>query len=146
MVICGCYSFFLYFCRIKIYKEMNKNTLYIIGNGFDIHHGIKSSYCNFHQWVKRESANNVRFAFTVFQLEKFFNRNCILWSDFEHNIGEYDIEVVAKPAIRIVSRTIRNRRYWSCERYRSLKRSFLFGLSFRNINFSISQLGYLCYN
>ncbi len=74
---------------------MNKNTLYIIGNGFDIHHGIKSSYCNFHQWVKRESANNVRFAFTVFQLEKFFNRNCILWSDFEHNIGEYDIEVVA---------------------------------------------------
>lgn len=65
-------------------------TSYIIGNGFDIHHGIKSSYSDFHKWVKRESANNVRFAFTVFQLEKFFNGNSILWSDFEHNMREYD--------------------------------------------------------
>ncbi|MBO7117014.1 MAG: bacteriophage abortive infection AbiH family protein [Prevotella sp.] len=71
------------------------DTLYIVGNGFDIHHGIKSSYRDFHQWIKHESVNNVRFAFTVFQLEKFFNDNCILWSDFEHNMGEYDVETVA---------------------------------------------------
>ena len=71
------------------------DTLYIIGNGFDIHHGIKSSYTDFQQWIKRESRNNIRFAFTIFQLEKFFHNKCELWADFEHNIGEYDIEIVA---------------------------------------------------
>lgn len=27
------------------------NTLYIIGNGFDLAHGMKTSYEDFHQWL-----------------------------------------------------------------------------------------------
>jgi len=27
------------------------NNLYIIGNGFDLHHGINSSYGNFREWL-----------------------------------------------------------------------------------------------
>ena len=27
-------------------------SLYIIGNGFDIHHGIKSRYSDYREWLK----------------------------------------------------------------------------------------------
>ena len=29
----------------------NRKTLYIIGNGFDLHHGISSKYTDFQQWL-----------------------------------------------------------------------------------------------
>lgn len=30
-----------------------RDRLYIIGNGFDIHHGIESKYWNFREWVRK---------------------------------------------------------------------------------------------
>lgn len=71
-------------------------TLYVIGNGFDKHHGISSSYYDFQNWIMTQSEKDVRFAFTIHQLEQFFNAKNELWTQFEHSIGMYDINVVAE--------------------------------------------------
>ncbi|MBR4597312.1 MAG: hypothetical protein IKO42_02815 [Opitutales bacterium] len=34
----------------------NFQTLYIIGNGFDLHHGLKTSYNDFKDFLEKESA------------------------------------------------------------------------------------------
>ncbi|MCB8999333.1 MAG: hypothetical protein H6540_04595 [Bacteroidales bacterium] len=50
--------------------------LYIIGNGFDIHHGIKSKYSDFKDYVEK----NDKVLFD--SLEKYFNQD-ELWSDLK---------------------------------------------------------------
>ena len=32
---------------------MVDNVLYIIGNGFDLHHGVASSYASFCKWLEK---------------------------------------------------------------------------------------------
>lgn len=76
-------------------EKTSNTTLYIIGNGFDKHHDISSSYYDFQDWIKAQSKKDIRFAFTIQQLERFFNAKAKLWSNFEHNIGKYDTNVVA---------------------------------------------------
>jgi hypothetical protein len=34
---------------------MSSNKLYVIGNGFDLYHGIKSSYSDFMHYVKKQT-------------------------------------------------------------------------------------------
>ena len=34
---------------------LNEETLYIIGNGFDLMHGVKSSYYNFRDFLKKRN-------------------------------------------------------------------------------------------
>ena len=66
-------------------------TLYIIGNGFDLHHGLKTSYYDFAQYL--EKSNNE--LFTTF--EKYIsypsNHNS-LWSDFETNLANLDLDEI----------------------------------------------------
>lgn len=58
---------------------MNK-LLYIIGNGFDIHHGIRSDYQSFKEYlIEKDSA-------LVDELELFFDSPDI-WGDFENNLA-----------------------------------------------------------
>lgn len=60
--------------------------LYIIGNGFDLHHGINSSYRNFRDWLYENEP-------TVIQdIEEAYG--CCddeWWSDFENQLGSLDI-------------------------------------------------------
>lgn len=55
---------------------MHDDVLYIIGNGFDLHHGIMSSYHYFSEWLKR---NNRRLYGILCQICKVD----YLWKDFE---------------------------------------------------------------
>lgn len=70
-------------------------TLYIIGNGFDLMHQMKSSYKDFHQWLKIHSRIDY-----IAELQKTFpmskDGDYLLWSDFEEALGECDIETVAQ--------------------------------------------------
>lgn len=69
---------------------MNKR-LYIIGNGFDIHHGLKSSYWHFRSFVELHDK-------TLFEnLEKYFNPDD-LWSDFESTLEHLDTEKIVDEA------------------------------------------------
>ena len=61
--------------------------LYIIGNGFDIHHKIKSKYSDFKNYVKEQDRN-------LFEaLEKYFNSD-ELWSDFEETLAYINTDVI----------------------------------------------------
>lgn len=64
--------------------------LYIIGNGFDIHHGINSRYSDFKRYVR---ANDLE----LFEmLQDYFTDE--LWSDFEETLANIDIDVILDDA------------------------------------------------
>lgn len=65
--------------------------LYIIGNGFDIHHGIKSKYSDFKDYVEKN--DNV----LCESLEKYFNKD-ELWSDFEETLAYIDTDTIVDDA------------------------------------------------
>ena len=58
--------------------------LYIIGNGFDRYHGVKSDYAQFHKWVKTHS----HWPYDKFE-EYFTVPNEKLWSALEENMGGF---------------------------------------------------------
>lgn len=62
-------------------------TLYVIGNGFDLNHGMCTRYNNFKNWlIKHERFD------TILELENLFGNNTSLWCDFETALGRYDFE------------------------------------------------------
>lgn len=64
-----------------------KDTLYIIGNGFDLCHGLKTKYSDFYQYILSKNKS------ILDQLEIVFcslGSNELLWSDFEKLISSYD--------------------------------------------------------
>ncbi|MDR3651520.1 MAG: bacteriophage abortive infection AbiH family protein [Paludibacter sp.] len=76
---------------------MKMNTLYVIGNGFDLYHELPTRYCHFHKFVKE---NHKEFDF---ELEKYFELrikedkspevSCVekyLWTNFEEDLGTFD--------------------------------------------------------
>jgi hypothetical protein len=62
-------------------------TLYILGNGFDLHHGLKTRYADFHRFV----AENHHDLETT--LENYFNFQVdpnYLWKNFEGDLCEFN--------------------------------------------------------
>ena len=66
---------------------MATNRLYIIGNGFDIHHGVESSYWDFKEYLDNEDSDLVE------KLEEYFGSDA-LWSDFEETLAYLDTEQI----------------------------------------------------
>lgn len=69
-------------------------TLYIIGNGFDLMHGMHTKYGDFLLWLLNHNRFDV-----VFELESVFGNDpnhSDLWSDFETALGQYDFEKAAE--------------------------------------------------
>lgn len=62
---------------------MVDNVLYIIGNGFDLHHGVASSYASFCKWLKKHD-------FELFDLYETVCSYDALWSDFETSMAYVD--------------------------------------------------------
>lgn len=56
--------------------------LFVIGNGFDISHGIPCGYANFYDYLKENKVD------TLNVMEKFYNvdSSSDLWSDFENSL------------------------------------------------------------
>ena len=66
------------------------NHLYIIGNGFDLYHGLPTSYGHFREYVKEHDIG-------LFELiEKYYSHkiNSDFWSDFEVNLGNFDDDLL----------------------------------------------------
>lgn len=64
--------------------QLDNNTLFIIGNGFDLAHGIKSSYWNFREWLVLNKYN------LVGMMDIFFSNQRDVWSSIEQALGKYD--------------------------------------------------------
>lgn len=65
--------------------------LYIIGNGFDVHHQIKSKYSDFKNYVQEQDNDLYE------MLEKYFNTD-ELWSDFEETLAYIDTDTITDDA------------------------------------------------
>jgi len=66
---------------------MTNKKLYIIGNGFDIQHGIKSRYWDFKEYLDIKDKKLVE------KLEEYFGSDA-LWSDFEETLAYLDTEQI----------------------------------------------------
>lgn len=64
-------------------------NLYIIGNGFDIHHEIKCKYSDFHKWL---CVNNPMLENRLFQVYGLHHND--FWSSLETNLGEITTEAI----------------------------------------------------
>lgn len=70
-----------------IYKN-----LYIIGNGFDLHHDIPCDFPSFMEWIKVHDAR------LFYKLNKVYNNDAWKkdwWSDFENSLAQLDISYYA---------------------------------------------------
>lgn len=68
----------------------DNERLYIIGNGFDIHHCIGSEYCDFKKWIQK----NRKDSGLIGLMDTFFSNDREFWGDVENALGEYDEEGV----------------------------------------------------
>ena len=68
---------------------MAKDTLIIIGNGFDLAHDIKSSYWDFREWLYKNGNTKL-----VNMMDVFFSNERDVWSGIEQALGEYDEEAI----------------------------------------------------
>lgn len=62
--------------------------LYIIGNGFDLHHGIPSRYSDFRQWLYQEHKGIIDDNFHGCDNDEW-------WNDFESHFADINIESIA---------------------------------------------------
>ena len=60
--------------------------LYIIGNGFDLHHQMPCTFRDFHNWLETNDHCE-----TLNAIDNIYNTNSTWWSDFEHNLGCPDV-------------------------------------------------------
>lgn len=63
------------------FERIDQNTLFVIGNGFDLASGIKSSYYDFKQWLilnKRDQLINL--------MDIFFSNQREIWGDIEKRL------------------------------------------------------------
>ena len=66
----------------EVAKQIEPPVLYIIGNGFDLMHGVRSRYTDFRDALGRDSD-------LLYTLETFIHVPDI-WGDFENNLAYLD--------------------------------------------------------
>jgi ribosomal protein L30 len=76
--------------HLIVYKTSKK--LYIIGNGFDLHHGIQSSYFNFRDFLRNNNPD-------VYDVVDTYLANTVnFWHSFEENLANLDEDVLLDKA------------------------------------------------
>lgn len=72
---------------------MSYSDLFIIGNGFDLAHGMPTKYDDFKRWLIENDRIDI-----IQELQHAFpgmkGGEYLLWSDFETALGQYDIDTV----------------------------------------------------
>ena len=64
--------------------------MFIIGNGFDIKHGIRSKYSDFKDWLSEKGHTRL-----ISFIDIFFNNYESFWSDIENALGDYNYVEIA---------------------------------------------------
>ncbi len=66
------------------YEIKENERLYVIGNGFDVHHWIDSKYTDFKKWVRKNKDADL-----IGLMDTFFSNECDFWADIENALGDY---------------------------------------------------------
>ncbi|ACO74264.1 hypothetical protein LHK_01274 [Laribacter hongkongensis HLHK9] len=64
------------------------NELYVIGNGFDLHHGMPSSYNDFGDYLK------INDYYTYSNIEKYLGVHGKFWGEFEDGLSLLDADSI----------------------------------------------------
>lgn len=68
----------------------NPSVLYILGNGFDLAHGLPTKFCCFHNYLKNKDDNSRKFIEEIGR----YTPLCADWSNFEEALGRLDFEEI----------------------------------------------------
>ncbi len=71
---------------------MPTKALYIIGNGFDLHHGVESRYADFGKYLKRNDPD------TYEAVDKYFYIDESFWNEFEARLADFDAATAVEDA------------------------------------------------
>ena len=77
-----------------VVPDPKEKILYIIGNGFDLMHGVRSSYHDFGNTIGKHS--HIRFV-----LENYLESDD-LWADFEGALATMNVEAMSQPFVGYV--------------------------------------------
>ena len=72
------------------------HTLYIIGNGFDLHHGIPSAYSAFGRYLSERDHETSDIVERYFYVDKDF------WSEFEQRLASFDSDTLIEDAAQFL--------------------------------------------
>jgi hypothetical protein len=75
------------------------STLYIIGNGFDLYHGIPSAYKQFGTFVRDHSPD------VYASIENYLATDDDFWSNFEARLADFDANALIEHASILSSPT-----------------------------------------
>lgn len=64
---------------------MNARSIVIVGNGFDVNHGLPSSYAHFKAWLSTNDKGLFDF------LERYIDVDGDWWNEFERSLSEIDV-------------------------------------------------------
>ena len=78
-------------------KDLCMKKMFVVGNGFDLHHNLKTTYKHFYDHLKK---NKYLFAKTCALFWDQIDRDDWLWSDFEVEISAFNYEVFVPDYIR----------------------------------------------
>ena len=79
---------------------MKDNTIVIVGNGFDVGHGLPSRYSDFKEWLHRNDKEMFLF------LDKYIDVSGYWWNDFERNLSEINVPKLISETPRGNSKTL----------------------------------------
>ena len=102
----------------KVFNEKGGNgVLYIIGNGFDLHHGLKTNYENFREYLACTDRD------LLYKLGNYYDtrRDSKFWSEFEEKLKDFDPSILEENfgnyTPDIGSDDFRDRDWYDLERY-----------------------------
>jgi len=95
-----------------------KKKLYVIGNGFDIHHGLDTKYCTFGLFLKERSITIYDhlieyYGFSDLEINGESIHDDVLWAEFEDSLALLDsdrvLEVYSDSVANLSSSNFRDR-------------------------------------
>ena len=75
-------------CIFPDIMQHSRNTLVVIGNGFDLASGIESSYSNFKEWLQKNGNHRL-----IDLMDTFFSNQRDVWGNIEKALGEYNVNL-----------------------------------------------------
>lgn len=72
------------------FRGREKNTLYFIGNGFDLYHGLKTRYSDFREWLIKYNYNDFVSAMEIL-FPSLQDGEYLLWKDFERALEKANL-------------------------------------------------------
>lgn len=81
---------------------MSKNTLYVIGNGFDLCHGIQSKYIHFYEYIKTHKTEFLKQMQEIYAIKPYLKDDSDdstlgkepeskFWTDFESSLSDVEM-------------------------------------------------------